>query len=216
MNISIYQICYDSKQHINVDKDFILYDNSKYNQRFNKLNNPREYQVFLDNYKNINSDYTGYVSWKFRSKTGLTGRSFINNFTEHDLYFVNCGPRSIDNVWEQGERQHPGIIDFTQNIFDAINYDINIKKIKHCRSKTAFCNFWAGSPVFWSKYMKFTTPVYNYIKNNLTTEQKKFISSRACKGITSDYFPFIMERMFTTLLHVDSNISYINIPRTKA
>lgn len=216
MNVSIYQICYNSQQHHDVDPDFILYDNSHYCDVYSKVNNPREYQVFVDNYKNISSDYTGYVSWKFYNKTYITGKNFINNISTADVYFINCGPRSISNVWEQGEKQHPGIIKFTQNIFDNIGYDIDINRLVHDRSKTAYCNFWVGNQIFWKKYMEFTLPIYEYINNHLSVDQQAFIRKRACRGINSDYFPFIMERLFTTLLHIDDSISYVNIPRGKA
>jgi hypothetical protein len=216
MVISIYQICYSSQQHRGVDKDFILYDNSHYCNVHSKVNNPREYQVFVDNYKSISSDYTGYISWKFYSKTKITGIEFINNISTADVYFINCGPRSISNVWRQGEHQHPGLIKFTQRVIDSVGYDIDINSLSHDVSKTAFCNFWVGNKEFWSKYMKFTLPIYDYITNHLSEDQEKFLRQRACKGINSDYFPFIMERLFTTLLHLDSSIKYVNIPRRRA
>lgn len=217
MEVSIYQICYDSKQHAGVDPAFRLYDNSRYCKLYDKVNNPREYQVYIDNHDPFQTDYIGYVSWKFKSKTGMSGDYFINKIKKSaaDVHFVNCGPRSITNVWRQGERQHPGILQFTQTILDSVGYDIDLHKLKHCKSKTSFCNFWVGNKTFWSKYMNFTYPIYNYIQNNLTPEQKSFITKRACRGINSDYFPFIMERLFTTLLHVDKTITYNNISRLK-
>lgn len=216
MDVSIYQICYCAQQHKEVDKDFILYDNSHYCDKHKKVNNPREYQVFVDNHNRLSSDYTGFISWKFYNKTHITGREFIDNISTADVYFINCGPRSVSNVWQQGERQHPGLMKFTQDILDSIGYDIDINNISHDISKVAFCNFWVGNREFWNKYMKFTLPIYDYIINHLSEEQQLFIRKRACKGIDSDYFPFIMERLFTTLLHVDNSISYVNIRRNKS
>lgn len=225
MNVSVYQICYDLNQHASVDPAFIMYDNSRYCDMYTKLDNPREYQVFLDNHETVADGYTGYVSWKFNSKTGLAGEQVVNmintSVERPDVYFINCGPRSISNVWRQGEKQHPGIVELTQSIFDSLadsdeRYGLDIHNMYHDKSKTAFCNFWIGNKTFWKKYINFTTPIYNYIQQSLTESQKNFMKQRACKGINSNYFPFIMERLFTTLLHVDDSITYRNVPRIKA
>lgn len=224
MNVSIFQICYDVSQHVKVDPEFNLYDNSKYCDMYSKLNNPREYQVFLDNYSNIPQGYTGYVSWKFKKKTNMSGSEFISKIKtggdKSDVYFVNCGPRSVTSVWQQGEKQHPGIIKLTQSIFNKLAhhdeiYNIDVSNMRHDISKTAFCNFWVGSNAFWKKFMDFTLPVHDYIQHKLTEEQQEHMYKRACKGIESTYYPFIMERMFTTLLHVDPSIKFTNIPRNK-
>ena len=129
---------------------------------YSKLNNPREYQVFLDNYKTLPLGYTGYVSWKFNKKTNMSGGEFINKIKtkrgESDVYFVNCGPKSITSVWQQGEKQHPGIIKLTQSIFNELArhdkiYNIDVANMQHDKSKTAFCNFWGGSNLFWKKFI---------------------------------------------------------------
>jgi len=119
------------------------------------------------------------------------------------------------SVWKHGERWHPGLIKFTQNIFDRLNIDIDLQHLKHTKMASCFCNYWIGSPKFWDQYMNFTRPIYDHIKNDLSYSEVMFIRTRADRGISSDYFPFIMERLFTTLLATDNSISYTNIPKIK-
>ena len=168
-----------------------------------------------DNRKYIDSKYTGCVSWKFNKKAKMTGRKFIDAIdltSGVDVYFVSCGQRTYDNVWEQGEKYHPGIISLTQRIFDDIGYGTDVSTLKHAKDKTAFCNFWAGTPVFWQKYFEFVTPVIDYL-DDLPVDLKHIQHIKADKKINSNIIPFIYERLFTTLLAVDKSIQYQRIPR---
>jgi hypothetical protein len=220
MDISIYQICYEDDQHRKVDPLFSLYDNSSHNRPSGKMHNEREYRVFLDAYeskKHLLSECTGFLSWKFQAKTKLTGRMLIDKILEtpeSDVYFVNCGPVNT-SVWHHGERKHPGLIKFTQTILNRLNIDIDLQQLIHTKLACCFCNYWVGTPEFWDQYMNFTRPIYDHIRHELSYSEVLFLRSRADRGISSDYFPFIMERLFTTLLAVDSSISYTNIPKIK-
>ena len=217
MNIKLYQIVYDQSQ-ITGDEGFTVYSNAHNN--CDKLHNHREYPVFLESYKTglcNNNDYTGFLSWKFNKKTGWCGRDLdaaIRVTSDKQVYFINCGPR-VKNVWSHGERRHGGIISLTQEVLDNLNIDINISSVHQDASKTCFCNYWVGTPEFWSKYITFTEPIYSYLANNTDPEFRKRLYLKADKGITCGYIPFVMERLFTTLLCVDDSITYKSIPKAK-
>jgi len=218
--IGLYQIYYKPNQLIGLDPAMIPYDNSALCRVFSELDNEREYRVFKDNYeanKHLKYDYTGFLSWKFMKKTKLTGEFFknyiINDTHKHDVYFISPGP-AVTNVWRQGDTRHKGLIQITQPILDHLNYKINLRELWHDTSKCSFCNYWVGNTSFWNKYMKFTVPIYNYLtssKNNMPLEHVKIYQSRADSGINSNYFSFIMERLFTTILAVDNTITYKKI-----
>lgn len=215
MDIALYQIYYDEEQESLLDSDFIPYYNEPAGDI---LTRPREMCVMQELYKTkkyINSEYTGCVSWKFRKKVKMSGREFIdaiNMSSRADVYFVSCGQRSYKNIWIQGEKYHPGIIALTQRIFDDIGYDINVSTLTHTKDRTAFCNFWAGSPIFWQKYFEFVTPVIDYI-DDLPADLQHIQHVKADRKINSNIIPFIYERLFTTLLAVDTSIQYQRISR---
>ena len=218
MDVKVYQINYDSNQP-GGDSSFLPYDNSHNN--CNRIYNHREYKVFLEAYTNRLCEsgcYTGFVSRKFNKKTGWTGREFIDQIKGDDfsqqVYFVNCGPR-VKNVWSHGERRHSGIISLTQEVLDILNIDINISSVHQDANKTCFCNYWVGSPEFWDKYITFTEPIYSYLAHDTSPKLREKLYAKADKGITCGYIPFIMERLFTTLLCVDSSISYMRIPHQR-
>lgn len=218
--VGLYQIYYKNNQLKGLDPDMIPYDNSALCRVFSELENEREYRVFKDNYEaktHLDYDYTGFLSWKFLKKTNLSGEYFknyiINDNLKRDVYFTSAGP-TVTNVWKQGNNRHKGLIQITQPILNQLNYNINLRELWHDISKCSFCNYWVGNKSFWDKYMKFTVPIYNYLtssENNMPEEHVKIYQSRADGGINSNYFSFIMERLFTTLLTVDDTITYKKI-----
>ena len=178
------------------------------------LPDEREFYVFRTEYARepVPDDVLrGYVSWKFRSKSDISGRSFVDFIREnpgHDVYFVQPFPLDLakGNVWSQGELYHPGIIDMTQEIFDAIGYDIDLRRIPTSLRINAACNFWVGNRRFWDGYMAFCLPIYKYIEEAMPPEQRRKLLRPADRTIPASYFSFIFERLFTTLLAAQPSI----------
>lgn len=213
MTINIYHNYYANEQRKYLDPAFIPYDNT-----INE--NPRyaEYWLFLTQIyaKNIhkNATYTGLLSWKFNEKTKIAGRKFIQLIKDNpgfDVYFINPLPFVINsyafkNVWLQGDFYHPSLLKLTQGILDKLNYKIDLKNTINDESTTLFCNYWVGNEKFWDKYIEFTKPIYEYLSQSITPEEKLLVSKTADKIINMDYTPFIFERLFSTILAVDKEI----------
>ena len=220
MTPQIYQIFYLDYQKSSLEKDFIPYDNRA---------NPRpewcEYFVFRENFnKGICSTGhpTGFISWKFNQKTGLHGTDFHQFIRENsgaDVYFINPfvdEAAFYQNLWLQGERNHPGLIELSQHIFDRVGYKIDLKSLVMPFEKSLYCNYFVGNTKFWKSFMEFCEPIYDEIENNLDPESKKFLSQRADQTIKADYRPFIFERLFSTFLCLHPEISsksYANSPK---
>ena len=205
MNLKIFQIYYDSISIKGLDPDFIPYDNSKGSSKW------FEYGVFRDNYFNKNyksAEYTGFLSWKFRQKTRIWGKefvTFIHKAEVSDVYFVNPfqgNTNRFRSVWECGEYFHPGLKEIVKNIFHKIGYDISLDKIVNNHEDTLYCNYWVGNEKFWKMYIEFCEPVHLYIENSLDPILEEKILKQADPSIKASFIPFIMERLFTTLLYV--------------
>ena len=164
MKIDIHQIYYRSEQTSELDPVFKPY--------FNALNpRPewREFWVFREVFRTQvyqSSDYSGYLSWKFNRKTGISGSEFITFIEDNpgfDVYFINPFPANCifyRNVWKDGEEHHPGILSFTQDVFRAVGYNINLSEMRNYSDTTLYCNYWVGNSVFWDKFMAFSEPVF--------------------------------------------------------
>jgi hypothetical protein len=207
--VEVHQIFYREDQRPQLEASFLPFDNSG-----NRFPEQFEYRVFVEQAEHATRSsevLTGYVSWKFRQKTRITGERFIH-FVEsnpgYDTYFINPFPAEAiyGNVWLQGERFHPGLIDFTQSIFNKTGTRVDLRSLVNGISTTAFCNYWVGDRRFWQKYMDFTRPIYDYLVNEATDEEKAFLWQSADKKIRASYFPFIFERMFSTLISIDKEI----------
>ena len=212
MKLNIYQNYYRVDQLSLLDPAFIPHDNTA-------NDNPefREYWLFVNFYekgRHQEADLTGIVSQKFYEKTQIRGSEFINFIEQNqgfDVYFINPLPFTINayafkNVWRQGEFYHPGLFDFMQNLLDKLGYGIDLGAIRNSEQTLLFSNFWIGSSYFWDEYMKFTRPVYDYLRFEMSEEEKAIVSKEADRVIKINYTPFIFERMFSTLLATNPDI----------
>jgi hypothetical protein len=213
---AIHQIYYEENQVSHLDEDFIPYRN---------VANPRpewcEYFVFRTEYLagTCGHGLTGFLSWKFGQKTGLSGGKFCRWIATHpgyDVYFVNPFPNLVRkrfrNVWHQGSRCHPAILPIAQSLFDKVGYRFNLEAIAMDERVTAYCNYWVATPKFWRRYMEFCEPVHDVVENGLTSDEKACILARADSSSNCCYIPYIFERLFSTLLCIDPEIRSLRMP----
>lgn len=209
--IKIHQIYFRKNQLPTLDPAFIPYDNSKCREP-----GLREFYVFRKEYLAgaTKSGYTGYISWKFGAKTGIEGQKFVNFINAkpgYDFYFINPFPMEISrgNVWQQGDRIHPGIIDIANRVFFDLGYNIDVQSLPKNLRTLAYCNFWVASSSGWDQYMKFCLPVYDYIMNELNEPYRSKVFSKADALSRAPYFAYIFERLFTTFLQTTNGLKFI-------
>lgn len=213
---AIHQIYYEDGQAAYLDRDFIPYRN---------VANPRpewcEYFVFRTEYLagTCSRGLTGFLSWKFGQKTGLSGKDFhswIANYPGYDVYFVNPFPQFVRkrfrSVWHQGSICHRDLLPIAQLLFDKVGYRLNIEALAMDERVTAYCNYWVATPEFWRRYMEFCEPLYDVVENGLTPNQKDRILARADSVSKCCYIPYIFERLFSTLLCIDHDIRALRMP----
>ena len=209
--IAIHQIFYDDRQRSRLDPAFRPFDN-----RANPAPDWREYHVFRSEYfgGRVAADaITGYVSWKFKRKARIPGPAFINFIARHpgaDVYCVSppgLEPRSFRNVWLQGEHHHPGILHLARQVFRRVGIDCDPETVEMPASRMLYCNYWAGTRRFWDQYVAFCEPVRNCLLHGLEPADRRLLHARADAVIDACFIPFIMERLFSTLLALRPEIS---------
>ncbi|MDF1761449.1 MAG: hypothetical protein P1U40_13030 [Coxiellaceae bacterium] len=207
--VNIHQIYFDPEQLRGLDPAFIPFDN---------CDNPnpelREYYVFNKMYEQgayKSADLTGYLSWKFQDKTGITGAEFVQYIHKkpgYDVYFINPMVENLryKNVWVQGEDCHPHITRLANKIINAAGYDIDVNELKMSRKNTLYCNYWVGSQAFWQQFIPFLQKCHDAIYTHLGDEDRTLLFKRADPVIDANYFPFIFERLFSTFLVLNPDI----------
>lgn len=208
--IKIFQNYFRDDQLSLLDPDFVPHD-----WRHNPHPEYRETIVFLDAYRrgrHLEADYVGIVSWKFGQKTRITGRqfkSFIERNPGYDVYFINPFPYEgyQFNIWTQGERNHPGLWPLAQDLFDTAGYPVTLQELGRMDRRTLlYCNYWVGNRAFWDTYIAFIEPLFECIVHRMAATTRERYFARAKYHDPAPYFPFIFERMFSTLLLIKPEI----------
>lgn len=175
----------------------------------------REYAVCRHSYSrrlHLKYEYFGFVSWKFRQKADLSGKKlhrFIQSNPGYDVYFVSPHPEAAllnANLWEHGEASHPRLTELTERIFRDIGVEIDIRRQVHGLANALICNYWVGNARFWNAYMEFTDPIMEYAARIADPKYHRLIYSLASVESGANYFPFLMERLFSTLLCAEPGI----------
>jgi hypothetical protein len=218
-NFGIYQIFYQDSHLKHIEKDFIPFDNGykKKPAYFNQF----EFGVIRSLYESkeyLKYDLTGTLSWKFRNKTRLDSKTimeWINNNPGYDVYFINPYPENnflFYNVWSQGQYFHPKIITIAEELFLIAGFKVDLLSWQRNFQTGAYCNYWVGNKYFWEKYYDFSMRIFNSIEKTREEIKQLLFQETADNIILAPYFPFIFERLFSTLLEYDKSINYLSFP----
>lgn len=198
----IHQIYYRKEQRRNLDPSFLPYDNASDRPRY-------EYDVFLDEADRVQQDdaITGFLSWKFQEKTGLTGldfMEFIDSNPDRDVYFINPYPENLawKNVWWQSTRHHPKLRPLAKIIVGRAHPTLDLDSIDNNHDTLLFCNYWVGTPAFWRDYMDFLRPIVEVTRTGLSDDESSTLLSIADPVIRCDHRPLLFERIFSTYLGI--------------
>ena len=207
MQHNIYQIYYNEFSRKRLDTGFIPYNNIYIdidrNIEFEYGVMRKLYHLDLLN----NNNFNGVLSWKFSDKTGWSSHELfkkINSYKNIDVFTINPYPQYFlyQNVWEQGERYNPGIIDLIEIMYKIASLNTDELKIRMDKGVECYCNYWIAGKRFINEYFKYSEKLYNIFKTNSEIRHKLKNGIRD-KNIEAPFFPFIFERLFSTFLAVN-------------
>lgn len=151
-----------------------------------------------------NELYIGFLSWAFPRKAQLNVKDFVDFIDEnpgYDAYglqpyrFVEAFNNYKINFWQQGNRHHPHILSVAQKIFDDLGYGIDLIKERVNSENLLCCNYWVGNKSFWDDYISFCEPI-----KKIMTSSKGKMFDMFFNEYPKGYFPYIMERLWTTFV----------------
>jgi len=220
--IDIYQIFYKQAQ-----LEFLSPLAKPYFNPINERSYLCEHSVFQDVYnskKCFSNEYTGFVSWKFEQKSKIKMEAFLKFIEQnsgYDVYFINPLPWPaffFRNIWIQGEKHHPGLLNLSQKILNSINYKVDLQTVIFSNDISSFCNYWVANANFWNSFMSFLTPIYKILdEGSIFTESEK-LNLWSNADLKYEYIPhhtFILERLFTTFLYLHPKIKFKAFPITE-
>jgi hypothetical protein len=168
----------------------------------------REHETILEQ----NLDLWGFVSWKFKEKTGLAGHQVLKFITDHpnfDVYLFNpciLNEAVFANSWEQGDLHHPNISDIGNTFLEKIGHGkVDVKSMMLDRNKTVFANYIVGSRAFWIKFMEFTRKLFSEADKDPEFKHQVFGTglSNYAHDASLPNFTFLIERLIPTYLELE-------------
>lgn len=162
----------------------------------------RENLDIIDVYYNEslhNVDYIGFVSWRFKEKTGLTFNDIIRQLDENDIYSLIPSQKPLHHYQES----YPGMQEICV-FFDS-------KKILPIKSQgyngpQSYCNFWIMSNKRFREYVpKWLLPCYELAQKHPELLQYIYPNHR---GQPYPTLVFFFEGLFSLFLY-DKKFKYI-------
>nr|MDP2189892.1 glycosyltransferase [Rhodoferax sp.] len=205
IGIHIHQIYYSKQTQRDNDSGFIGLDN---------LANPRpdwsEYWS-IRNYLQktpLNEDgYYGFFSPRFKSKTNLDAAAvheFVNAFSdEADVFLFSPyfdQSAFFLNVFEQGERGHPGIMTTFQACVAMIAPDVNLATLVMDSRNTVYCNYIVAKPAFWKVWLESCELIFAIAEENKSVLALSLNTSTKYHGGVAPNKVFVIERIASLLL----------------
>jgi hypothetical protein len=207
MNISIYQIQYNSETKPNADAGLRAFD-----CRTNKHYMKREMAHLIRLYDEIISkdpdgdNFYSLLSPKFSEKSGLGSKDIVAFIQAHpgaEVYLFN--PFQLHtykhlNVWEHAELSHPGICDIANAIYQkaGIEFDTTAPH-RNSIMNAVYCNYWAAKKTFFDEFIPFVKRLDSAI-DHLPEKTRKQVFSLTDYETEACYYPFIFERVLSSYL----------------
>lgn len=182
----------------------------------------REGAIYLHvggNLETFRASYMGVFSPKFSVKSVVPMAdfvAFVRRNPGHDVYFINPFPHTpyfAFNVWDQGEIAHPGLVDLAKRCFRSTGMlPPDVFDMRHDQTTAAYCNFWIGTPEFFRFYLDHVVSLVSLVDGPLGGDLCRETPHNFGKA---PYFPFIIERLFSSLLSSQNRFSALGYSFTE-
>lgn len=210
MSVKVFQIYFKPELKQHCDPAFEPLDNTT-----NPRPELREWDVWDREHENILAqglDHWGYVSWKFKEKTNLTGAQALEHISAnpgYDVYLFNpciVNEAVYANSWEQGDMHHPNISGIGNSFLTKVGYqDPDVRNLMLDRTRTVFANYVVGTRAFWIEFMKFSRRIFTEADIDPVFKEQVFGAglSNYAHDKSLPNFTFLIERLIPTFLELN-------------
>ena len=216
----MFQNFYAPGQEKKLDPAFVPHDGTR-----NARTDYREVALFVRMYhagQHRAADYTGIVSPKFGEKTRISGADFLR-FVErnpgYDVYFINPYPINAYysfNVWEHGEICHAGLIAVAQDLFDRAGIQCDLATLgRNSHATLLYCNYWLGNERFWDRFIDLNLRLLRAAESLPPRARERLFALDPEYPDPVPILPFVFERVFSTLLLLDSSLKGCAYPLSR-
>ena len=139
------------------------------------------------------------------NKTGVSGDqfiSFINDNPQADVWFMGPHHEIEINQWVRADESYPGISKIPNLLFQLAGNDIDVTKLDVLPSCNR--NYFVGNEKFWNLYFEV---IDNMIEVCLSNADLNYVMFEKNEGLSTPYFPYVLENMFSTIVRLSPEIS---------
>jgi hypothetical protein len=206
MKYKIFQICFEQSQIPKVDPLLTPFDNTK-----NEHPELREFHSFnriIDEGFADDLDAWGVFGPRWQDKMRHSSQVIVDAIKDNpeaDVWIFNHArvqDAFMYNVWEQGEYFHKGIRNVTGTALHNGGYDTTALEVV-MTDATCYCSYFIARKQFWLDYIAFVKDVKIHLEA-LTGHEAEIYhgSANYSRDPNLNMFPFIVERLFSTYLHM--------------
>lgn len=214
--MQIYECIYEKDQKVSDSQVSALVINNEHPER-------RELQAYVQAYRqglHRLHHLTAVFSPKFALKAGMdvaTFKRFCEQNKDVDVCHINPFPHLrywTYNVWESGECFHPGLTTRSQALLDAVGIPLQLSETpRHGARYLAYCNFWAGTELFWDNYVGgVLVPISDFLDAEPEHPAVRAIMTNTQHTQASPYLPFMIERLYSTWISIHLELRVADFP----
>lgn len=149
--------------------------------------------------------YHGFLSPKFRQKTGLESAAvheFLNTCDQDVVTFSPFFDQSAFplNIFEQAVANHPGIHEALTGGIGHIDPGANLQGLVMSSRETIFCNYFAAKPAFWKAWLAQCEKLFAVCEENASHLAAQLNAPVSHSGATNPAKVFMIERVASYLL----------------
>ncbi len=154
------------------------------------------------------SAYYGFLSPKFKLKTGLTA-AMVREFIlacDHSLDVILFSPSIHNsayywNVFEHGDVEHPGLKQVTRELFERLELSADLDVLVSDSRNTVHSNYFVARPRFWRAWLAINEKLFTIAETAGDALGESLRAATRYRGSRDVQMKiFIMERMATWLL----------------
>lgn len=224
MNFELFQVCFKEEHFKDVDIKFKAYDNLE-----NKNSGLREYPIMMDLYNKNNDKLDAWgtfgPTWqkKLRYSSIEITETITSTWNDYDIWIFNPA-RIVASLtrspWSMGNMSHPGLLNIGHYLLsEAIPKDSKIN-LTQCLGSTypteilCYANYFVAKKEFWKKYLEWIYPIaHSMIDEKLPrTLINVYRNAHYATDEKLTMFSFVIERMLSTYLFINDDISFYSRP----
>lgn len=207
-NHRIFQIFYDDETRASLDPGFLPLDNRA---------NPRPdwYEVwpilrYFEEHGIDDACWYGFLSPRFHQKTHLRSEQihrWLDRYADGAdvIVFSQRLKRRYRNVFEQGERTHPGITAVAQRAFTEMGLDVDLQRLDTRGRKAVFSHYFVARGAFWRRWLEVVRKLVALAESGDSVAGAELRHGTSYRADTPPihYKVFVAERVPSVLLGIE-------------